>query len=302
MNGEARDYECGGLRIRSAVPLPYGVAVAGPAPDVEVRFGRVESPRVLAPGAAAGFSVEGDSLCLTIRDVGTFRARAGREIVIDALPGTGAMDLQVYLAGSVLGAILHQRGVFPLHASAVEVGGGAVAFAAGSGRGKSTMAAFLTRRGYRLVTDDVCVLNTERAGCVTVWPGAARLKLGRDGLGALSAQVEGLERAGGTRDKYQVPVAAGAMAPALPLRSVYILSDGDGPPRTERLAGLDALDALAGQTYCAEFVPAMRLEKTWFYEVARVARAIEIKRLIRPRGFQHMDAVLDMLEAEWRGS
>jgi len=298
---EPGHYEYSGLRIRSSVPFPNPVPPAWSQPDVEVGFGSLRSPRVLADGAVAGFGVDGDSLYLTIRGVATFRARAGREITIDAQPAAGELDLQLYLTGSVLGAILHQRGVFPLHASAVEVGGSAVAFAAGSGSGKSTMAAFLTRRGYRLVADDVCVLNGGPGG-VLVWPGAARLKMGRDGLDALDAAMHGLEPAGGTRDKYQLPVEASASAKApLPLRTVYILTDGVGRPRVEKQEGLDALDALAGQTYCAEFVPAMRLEKSWFYGVARAARAIEVRRLIRPRGFQHMDAVLDMLEAEWRG-
>ena len=45
-------------------------------------------------------------------------------------------DVRAYLLGTAIGALLHQRGLLPLHASAVEVNGRAVAFIAPAGHGK----------------------------------------------------------------------------------------------------------------------------------------------------------------------
>src|SRR5579862_2093768 len=52
-------------------------------------------------------------------------------------------DAAVYLLGPVLGLLLRLRGVVCLHASAVSLGGRAVAFAGPAGAGKSTTAAAL---------------------------------------------------------------------------------------------------------------------------------------------------------------
>jgi len=53
-----------------------------------------------------------------------------------------------------------------LHASGVELNGRAALFLGSSGAGKSTLAAALVQRGYPLVTDDFCVINS---GCGTVF-------------------------------------------------------------------------------------------------------------------------------------
>jgi hypothetical protein len=296
----SRIYEYCGLRIRSCVELPASAASGGGEPDVEIRCERLPVPGVLRDSAVAGYRVEGDTLYLAIRDVGIFGARRGREILVDAQGGVDEKDLSLYLIGSVLGAILHQRGVLPLHASAVEVNGGAVAFAGPSGAGKSTVAAFLSRRGYPVIADDVCAL-AQQGDRAAVWPGVARLKLGREGLQALARSAEGLSHAGGTRDKFQLPVSSFAdPARPVPLSMVYVLTDDAGDVWTQRVEGLEAIEAVASQTYCREFVESMGLERVWFHRVARVANGVEIRRLMRPRGFQHMERVLDRLEREWQ--
>ena len=75
--------------------------------------------------------------------VGACEVRDGREIAVDPAPGVDADLLSTYLLGPALGVLLHQRGGLVLHASAVTVGGGCVAFLADAGWGKSTLAATL---------------------------------------------------------------------------------------------------------------------------------------------------------------
>jgi hypothetical protein len=122
---------------------------------------------VLRDGAgqpcAYGGSVSG-RYWVRIPDLGAFELSPGssdvrasvspestREVVLDAYYGT-ALPL---LAQAVLGYEV-------LHASAVLVDGGAVAFTARTGVGKSTIATALSRRGFPLWGDDaVAVLGGE---------------------------------------------------------------------------------------------------------------------------------------------
>lgn len=76
-------------------------------------------------------------------------------------------------------ALLH--GVEELHASAVETGGGVVAFVGPSGSGKTSLALELMRRGGRLFADDVLVLEPREAEIrVHPSPPFVNVPLGRD--------------------------------------------------------------------------------------------------------------------------
>src|SRR5207249_809831 len=77
-------------------------------------------------------------------------AADGRRIVARPLPGLARMPraFETYLLGQVLSFALIARGLEPLHATAVVVGGGAVGFLGDCGRGKSTLGA--ARRGVAI--------------------------------------------------------------------------------------------------------------------------------------------------------
>ncbi|MPV38114.1 phosphoenolpyruvate carboxykinase (ATP) [Georgenia subflava] len=81
------------------------------------------------------------------------------EVEVRAVDGADADLLGVLVSGTLLSFVLAMRGHPVLHASAVQVGGVAVAFVGASGMGKSTMATLLCAEGGRLITDDVLRLD-----------------------------------------------------------------------------------------------------------------------------------------------
>ncbi len=84
------------------------------------------------------------------------------------------------LLDQVLPLAIGRAGRLVLHASAVHVPGvGAIAFAGATGRGKSSLAAALARRGCPVITDDCLVLDESTAG-PTAAPGYPGLRLWRD--------------------------------------------------------------------------------------------------------------------------
>ncbi|MGB0098387.1 MAG: hypothetical protein WBP81_38340 [Solirubrobacteraceae bacterium] len=66
---------------------------------------------------------------------------------------------QRQLLDTILFSVSFANGFELVHASAVEVGDGVVAFVAPSGGGKSSIAAELGRRGYRIFCDDVLTIG-----------------------------------------------------------------------------------------------------------------------------------------------
>lgn len=299
---ERYNYRIAGLGVSSALELS-GVTPAGPIarPDVTIRYGDVDVSGLIREGARTGWRADPDGYVLAVKGVGGYRVTAGTTIEVDPVRGARLNDLALFLLGSAFGALWHQRGMLALHASAVSTDRGAMAFAGKSETGKSTLAAFLVRRGNPLVTDDIAVVTREGTERSAIWPGPGRIKLWRDGIERLGHQTEDFDKAGGSRDKYHMPVgttdALGGAAP-VHLARLYLVADADSLS-IRRLKGLEAVEAVAAQTYREQFVVPMGLGAEHFRLCVETARTIEVKQLERPRGFEHMNRVLDALEEDW---
>ncbi len=302
---QPRQYFLYGLRIESDIGLPgWEEAEAGSPADVTIRHRAIAMDR--SPGApyTAQGSIGDARIDLQVRGVAAYRAMDGTAIDVDPEPSAAPEDVLLYLTGAMLGVTLHLRGVYPLHASCVTMkpGGGGIAFAGPSGAGKSTLVSALLESGGELVTDDVAVLFQPEPGCTNTWPGAQRLKLDEGSLSLLQIPIGdgiGLDRAGGNRGKYHLPVQ-GSTGRSVPLAKVYILQEEEGPVRTENLVGVDAVAALVEQTYLLAYASGLGRGRQCFRLAAEVARTVPVARLIRPRGFQYLGAVRDLVEREVR--
>lgn len=292
-----------GLRVRSAIDLPGFPIAAATDPDLIILRERLTGP--LADDrryATHAVGTEGE-FRLAVSGVGRFAAIGGSLIRVDADSDAKAADILLFLTGAMMGAILHQRGAFPLHASCVALprGEGGAAFAGASGAGKSTLVGALIHKGAQFVSDDICVMAPAPDGKLRVWPGAGRLKLDETGLAVLANSGADLASAGGGRGKFHLPVEQSLhqTSPA-PLHRVYILTDGAGPPRIERLTGIEAISALVDQTYLLAAARDMGLTARVFRLAAAVAQAVTVSRLIRPRGLEHLPEMVALIAEDAR--
>ncbi len=297
MSARSAFYSVYGLRVRSDVELPgWPLAAEGEA-DVEIRRQPCDAPDFGVTPHTARSIVRDGELQVAVASVGRYAASAGRVIKVDPLPATPTEDILLYLTGAMLGALLHQRGLYPLHASCVSIGGVGVGFAGKSGAGKSTLVATMLQRGAAFVSDDVCVLTETATGELVVWPGAPRLKLDDASLANVSSRPEHLTSAGGDRGKFQLPVTATLDATQpVPFRELFILAEGEGAPRIEALSGIEAISALMEETYLLTWASALGLSSQVFRLVGRVARTLHIQRLVRPRGMEFLPATAELIE------
>ena len=289
-----------GLRVRSAVPLPEWPAASSGEPEVVILRGPPSPPTFEGATYNARATFSDGAVHLEVRGVAKYSAEGGSSIHVAPEADAKTEDVRLYLSGAMFGVILHQRGILPMHASCVALDGHGVAFAAPSGSGKSTLVAALLGRGATFVSDDICALTAVHEGEVRVWPGAPRMKLDESGIAGLQGARTGtLEPAGGNRGKYHVRVQEAPVSTApLPLSRVYLLEAGEGQPRLERLHGLQAISALVDETYMLSYATALGFSEQVFRSAAQLSRALTVSRLIRPRGFEHFDAVLDLIDRD----
>ena len=286
-----------GLRVASDMALPGWPRAESGAPDVEIQERPCDGPELgLEPHVARARLSNGD-LQVAVNGVGRFVAHQGRLIAFAPLPEASREDLLLYLTGAMVGAIAHQRGMYPLHASCVAIGGRGMAFAGASGAGKSTLLSALVQRGAAFVTDDVSVVTVGDDGSASVWPGAPRLKLDATALASVSATPEGLDSAGGNRGKFHLPVSqATASATPAPFHELFLLSYGDGTPRVEPLSVIESVAALVEETYLLPWAAALGRREQVFALAGRVARTVRVSRLVRPRGMEWLTATAELIE------
>ncbi|MEJ0041822.1 MAG: hypothetical protein WDM81_06255 [Rhizomicrobium sp.] len=155
-------YRISGLSVASETELP-GAIPAMPAlePDVTVQLAPL--PMELAGASTTGpnWQMDGEAFLLHVPRVGRFLMSAGKSISVALEDGATPRDASVFVLGSALGILLHQRGALVLHGSAVAREGRAIAICGHSGAGKSTLAAALCQAGSSFVTDDICVVGFE---------------------------------------------------------------------------------------------------------------------------------------------
>jgi hypothetical protein len=243
----------------------------------------------------------GRELLLDASKLGRFLLRAGEEIVIDLAPSSNNEQVQAYLLGAVFGALCHQRGIAPLHASAIDVADGCVAFVGASGAGKSTTIAALARRGHEVIADDECFLQLGTNGDLQVWPGISRIRLSEDASAALGFDGRGVEREMRKR-KYVVPIRPPRNPiQSRPLRQVYQLHRApNGVTEVTRLRGAEAVEVLMQNVYPPGLAARLGYQSHVLTVCASVARDIPVFRLSRPWDFAALNEGIELLETHLR--
>lgn len=283
------------MGIHSVLALPE-LIVAQSRPEVWIRRGTIALPR--PPATVSCVTDEG--VQLHYEGTGSFLIRAGREILVDPAPRIEEPVLRLFILGAALGVVLHQRGRLVLHASAVAVGGKAVALLAPSGGGKSTLAAALHRRGHDIVADDV--LAVDASGATTapvVFPGFPQVKLWPEAVTALGDALESLPHLRPGLEKRARRVTRGFSHEPVPLKRIYVLAEAESTG-IELLPPQEAMLELIRHSYCTRLLQSVGAE-SHFRQCANVANQIGVRRLRVQRSLARLPELARRLEEDLAG-
>lgn len=303
-SGDHYAYSCFGLYIRSDMALPelgnrHEPAADAEQPAIEIKLGPVASELANSHRKLRSMHVGDGEVQLNVHDIARYRIRDGREIIIEPAPDSTRRNVRLFLLGSAIGLLCHQRGLLPLHANAIVANGCAVAFVGASGAGKSTLAAHFSRAGYEVLCDDICVVSRDESGRPFAWPGLPRLKLWREAAENFGHDSAGLERAIEGLDKFHVPLTrVGAPTRPYPLRAVYALqvSTPEGGSEIARRRGSAALGAILHQTYRRHWLEVMGLSQQHFARCIEIANRIDVYSAPRLWGYDVFEREAEKIE------
>jgi hypothetical protein len=193
-------------------------------------------------------------------------------------------DTCTYLCGPVLGLLLRIRGALALHASAVQIGRGAIGFVGAHGAGKSTLAAALGAAGAGVMTDDVLHLRADGArwmaepfaSMLKLWPDGARLALGA------AAELPPIA-AGWDKRALHLGGAIGAASSPMPLIALAWLAPRGSEAAIQPLTAGAALVHLAANSSAAHLLDSAS-RAVEFSALSRLVRCVPCAAITAPDG------------------
>ena len=206
----------------------------------------------------------------------------GQYLQIFVDPAADHAALEFVLFRGVLPRILHLRGITCLHASAVSLDDGVVAFCGPSGAGKSTLAAALVSRGLSLVSDDVVPIRVGLPGKgVTAGPGLPELRVypaAAERIGIADRVVAPIQ--GQTKARWQPRRAPDT---PLPLLAIYLLEptlrgNSEQPAQLLPLTPPEALIGLISNSYWVHPGQTQALAKDMLC-LGALLRSVRVERL-----------------------
>lgn len=230
----------------------------------------------------------GGHYCLRYADGLTFVVDGDGHRVWAQWDGSVTAELaSAFLLGQILGFLLHLRGYVCMHASAVAIDDRAVLFAGIQGRGKSSTAAALAKRGYPVLSDDVAPIGMDADGQLRVTPGLPRVCLWPDSAEFLYGPEvsRNLPRVQAQENKRMVGFDSRPEKfpeGPLPLGAVYLLaprSDGATAPRIEPVGTAERLVQLLPNALVSGALDS-RLRAREFEIQGAISRSVPVQRLV----------------------
>ncbi len=212
------------------------------------------------------------------------------------VPGVSTQTVEHLYLNQVLPLALSRQWKLVLHASAVDVDGHAVALLGPSGRGKSTLAASLSTRGYRFLTDDALLVE-EEAGRYIIHPGHPSIRLWDDSRQALIPDTSHAALPVDYTPKARV-LADDQVAfcdTARPLRCMYFLGEGKTDTvAIEPVGGRDAMIELVRHSFLLD-IEEREMLAHHFRQLSALVGIPMFFRLDYPRRYELLPDVGDAL-------
>ena len=270
-----------------------------PLSDVEIR--QVEVVKDLnQPVLSSGWlQMTENEFRMSAAHVGTFYAADGKSICFSPDPDATSESIELYMNGSVYGAILHQRGILPIHGSSFIYRGSGVMLCGHSGAGKSSLTSALCLSGQAtFLTDDVTPILFDD-GKPVILPKSDRVKLWEDSLEQLSEKRSGLKQIRPQDNKFYLNIENSASEQHL-LHQVLIINTDDKvtEPVVEQMTGAEGFSILQKEIYRLFYLRAIPQRKArYFMQISKICNQCTILHVTRPADIP-IKEMSDFLTAE----
>jgi len=123
-------YKVFGLRVLSEMKLPELPQINEQEENVEIviRLTNLSQKWSELASAKQNFVVDKNVVMIRIPDTAIFSIQGGKQIFVSPMKDACEDKIRLYILGTCMGALLIQRGILPLHGSAINIDGKVYAF------------------------------------------------------------------------------------------------------------------------------------------------------------------------------
>lgn len=293
------NYKAYGLNIASEIYCPELKEGEGEA-DIHVRYGSLMDIPITGERAWGPHLLDEERILINILDTARYLVFGGKEIVVDEYEAGSGDATRLFLLGSAMGTALHQRGVLPLHGNGIMYKEECIIFLGRTGAGKSTLAAAFNRRGYPILSDDVCAVRTADDGKVMVSPGFPQVKLWQGSAENFGVDWRKLRKVHPDEEKYVLPVNELYCETPMPLKRVFVLHfNEDEDFKFQELDTIDRVRVLRNNTYRPHIMEKAGKNAPHFNMYGDIASQAEVTRAFRPNDLTRLDEFVDIIEERY---
>jgi len=246
------------------------------------------------------FAGDSERFWFRITAVGEFLIQHGTEIIVQIAVDADLALVRLFAIGSAFSALMHQRGALVLHGAVLTDEKRAVLFTGDSGAGKSTMAAMLWNRGYKVVTEDVAVLF-QHDGQWLVYPGYPFMRICPDVLAPLALDISPgeLTKIFTHTEKYLLNLHDRFATAPVVLDEIVVLAKTDQPEyRHQTFDGnIDKFSIIANNTYRPHFIQSQGLIEQHFRQCASLVGQLSVRKIVRPIAENSIYRACDFVES-----
>lgn len=274
-------YKAFGLNFISDFEIPELVPGNGEN-DVEILYGKIEE----MDGQFSDdmiFKADPSEISFQVKDIGGCRVINGKTAIIMPKDNFKHSVLRLFILTSIMGCILIQRKMIPIHGSCVMIGDSSIIIAGRSNAGKSTLTSYFLNKGYRFLSDDISVVKIDDLGDMFVQPGYPYRKLHGDSAEHHSINTDGLEKIDYEENKFLVPAHEYFVDEPKRLSALFEITPMNGcDVEIKKVKGLSKLNVLMENLYRGTLASLFKTRAFYFEQIGTIASKLDIFRVIRP--------------------
>ncbi|MFP4025895.1 MAG: hypothetical protein ACLFVR_15325 [Thiohalospira sp.] len=272
-------YKAFGLHFIADFEIPELMVSSG-EPDVFVSIGTAPAQinNIIKKGVR--YQAGKDEFLLETDRIAKFYIKNGNIIIVEPYKKEIDKEVRLFLLGSAFGALFLQRGLLPIHGSAIQFGHSTSIFTGLSGAGKSSIAAWFVQQGYQILADDISVVNHS----LEVEPGFPNMKIWKDVLEKLGISTDSLSSIRPDIQKYKYAVENNFCTQPLPVKNIFIIHPKNTPGfELEELTGIEKFNAIKNNTFRYRFVEGLQKQQEHFMVINQLLQQIKVYRVKRPQ-------------------